>query len=206
MNRTARRVAATLAAVALAVASPLAAGSAAADDRSVDTRAWGLSSTLAANAGLVDAIAQARDAYRQSVLSAKQAFRATLEGTRLQIAADTAGPRNAVKAATDSYRAVSEGRASGDLEELRAAYVDAVASYRLALVSARSARQSEIDTAMGSAKATLAMARSLYTSAITGAFARYAPGATMPRVLAEPGWWPGLSDGLWLGGERSRRV
>jgi hypothetical protein len=204
MTSTARRVVTTLAAMALVAASPLAVGTAAADDRPVDTRAWGLSSTLTGNADLVDAVAQARDAYRQTVLSARQAFRAALDSTHLQIQEDTAGARNAARAAVDAYRAVSEGRVTGDLDELRAASLDAITAYRAALASAKTARQAELDTAMGSAKATLAMARSLYTSAVTQAFARYAPGTSVPRALADPGWWPGISDGTWIGGERSR--
>lgn len=204
MNRTALRVVTAIAAVSLAAAAPLTAGVAAADDRPTDPRAWGISSSLAANTALIAAVQDARDAYRTAVLSAKVAFRTATEGARLEIQADTLSARDAAKAAGEAYRAVAEGRATGDLDKLRTAYTDALTAYRTALAAARTAYQGQFDTAMGSAKATLAMARTRYTSAIAAAFDQYANGVAVPRGLLDPGWWQGVPDSAWLGGERSR--
>jgi hypothetical protein len=208
MNRTALRVVTAAAALVLGVTAPGAIGIAAADERPADLRTWGLSAALQQDEALVADIKAARDAYRAAALSARTAYRTALEGLQLQIQEATAAPRASARAAGDAYRAALEGQLAGDLDELKAEFADAWTAYRDALLAARAAVQPAIDTAAGSAKASLMTARSIYTNAVTAAFAQHAPGTSVPRVLQEPGWWMGMSDSRWLGqgtdGERDR--
>ena len=55
-----------------------------------------------------------------------------------------------------------------------------------------------MDTAAGSAKASLMTARSIYTAAVNAAFAEHATGTTVPRLLQDPSAWLGLGDTRWL--------
>ena len=177
MNRTALRLLTGIAAVAVAVVSPAAVGSALADDRPVDTRTWGLTSALAENAPLVTAIASARDDFRVSSIAARTAWRTAMQGIRDEVLAEAASARTGTAA---DYRAA--------LERAWARYGD------------------QVDTATAAARSSLLTARSVYTSAVTVAFAKYAPGVAVPRAVLEPGWWVTVTDGLWTarGADRLR--
>jgi hypothetical protein len=199
MNRTALRVVTAAVALMLGATAPGATGIAAADDRPADLRTWGLSAALQQDEALVADLKAARDAYRASALSARTAFRTALEGLQLQVQEATATQRADARTAGDAYRAVLEGTATGDLAELKDAFAIAWNAYRDALLAARAAAQPAIDTATGSAKATLMTARSIYTKAVTTAFAEHAPGTPVPRLLQEPSSWMGMSDSRWLG-------
>jgi len=176
MNRTALRVLTGIAALAVAVVSPAALGSALADDRPVDTRTWGLSSTLADNEPLVTAIASARDDFRVASIAARTAWRTAMQGIRDEVLAEVASARTST---ASDYRAA--------LERAWARYGD------------------QVDTAAAAARSSLLTARSVYTSAITAAFAKYAPGASVPRAVLEPGWWGTVTDGLWTSREADRQ-
>lgn len=208
MNRTALRVVTAAAALVLGLASPGAIGVAAADDRPVDARSWGLGSELQRNADLIAALQSAREDYRASALSARTAFRTVLLGVQERMTETTASQRTAARTAGDAYRAVLEGRATGDLAALKADFASAWNAYRDALVTARAAARPAMDTAAGSAKASLMTARSLYTKAVTDAFAEHAPGAVVPRPIQDPSAWLGVGDSRWLvqglEGDRSR--
>ncbi len=199
MNRTALRVVTAAAALVLGITAPGAVGIAAADDRPIDARSWGLSTELQQNERLVIALQSARDAYRSSAVSARTAFRTALEGIQETITDDTSAQRADARTAGDAYRAVLEGDATGDLSALKLEFVRAWNAYRDALVAARVAARPAMDTAAGSAKATLMTARSIYTNAVNVAFADHAPGVSVPRVLQDPSTWMGMSDSRWLG-------
>ena len=198
MNRTALRVVTAAAALVLGITAPGAIGIAAADDRPVDARAWGLASELQQNGGLVAALQLAREDYRASVLSTRSAFRTVVEGVQDDITEATASQRAAARSAGDAYRAVLEGRSDGDLAALKAEFTSAWNAYRDSLVAARVAARSAMDTAAGSAKASLMTARSMYTAAVTAAFAKHAPGVGVPRVVQDPSAWLGVGDSRWL--------
>ena len=198
MNRTALRVVTAAAALVLGVTSPGAIGVAAADDRPIDARSWGLSSELQQNGDLVIALQSARDDYRAYALSARSALRTVLQGVQDDISDATASQRAAARSAGDAYRAVLEGRATGDLVELKAAFTTAWTAYRDALSAARAAARPAMDTAAGSAKASLMTARSIYTAAVNAAFAEHAPGAGVPRLVQDPSAWLGVGDSRWL--------
>lgn len=168
MNRTALRVLTGIAALAVAVASPAALGSALADDRPVDTRTWGLSTTLAGNTPLVAAIASARDDFRASSVAARTAWRTAMQGIRAEVLADAASARTTNAA---DYRAA--------LERAWVRYGD------------------QVDTATAAARSSLLTARAIYANAVTAAFAQHAPDATVPRGVLEPGWWSAVTEGLW---------
>ena len=168
MNRTALRVLTGIAAVAVAVMSPAALGSALADDRPIDTRTWGLSTTLTENTPLVTAIASARDDFRASSIAARTAWRTAMQGIRAQALADAASARTTTAA---DYRAA--------LERAWVRYGD------------------QVDTATAAARSSLLTARAVYTAAVNAAFTQYAPDATVPRAVLEPGWWSAVTDGLW---------
>ena len=204
MNRTALRGMTATAAFVLALAAPGALGTAAADDRSADPRGWGLSSELQQDAGLVSEIRAAREAYRTSAQSARTAYRTALQGIEREIQLSTASRRAAARTAGDAYRAVLEGAVTGDLERLRSEFSSAWTEYREAQASTVDAAQPAIDTAAGSAKATLMTARSIYASALQAAFAEHAPGVSVPRLLQDPGSWMGMSESRWLGLEPGR--
>ena len=168
MNRTALRVLTGIAAVAIAVMSPAALGSALADDRPIDTRTWGLSTTLAENTPLVTAIASARDDFRSSSIAARTAWRTAMQGIRAQALADAASARTTTAA---DYRAA--------LERAWVRYGD------------------QVDTATAAARSSLLTARAVYTAAVNAAFTQYAPDTTVPRAVLEPGWWSAITDDLW---------
>ena len=186
------------AAFVLGVTAPGAIGIAAADDRPVDARTWGLSSELQQNAGLVAALQDAREDYRASVLSTRSAFRTVLDGVQDRITEETSAQRAAARSAGDAYRAVLDGRSTGDLAALKAEFTSAWNTYRDALLAARIEARSAMDTAAGAAKASLMTARSMYTAAVTAAFAKHAPGTVVPRVVQDPSAWLGLGDSRWL--------
>lgn len=198
MNRTALRVVTAAAALVLGITSPGAIGAAAADDRPIDTRTWGLSSELQRNDALVAALETAREDYRASVLSARAALRTVLQGAQERITESTQSQRSAARAAGDAYRAILDGQASGDLAALKAQFASAWNAYRDALVAARAAARPAMDTAAGSAKASLMTARSIYTAAVNSAFATHAPGTSVPRLLQDPSGWLGVGDSRWL--------
>ena len=192
MNRTALRVVTAAAALVLGVSAPGALGTAAADDRPVDARAWGLSSELQQNPELITALQSAREDYRTAALSARSTYRTVLEGVQLDIAETTASLRGAARTAGDAYRAVLEGQSTGDLSALRAQFANAWNAYRDALSAARAAARPAMDTAAGSAKASLMTARSIYTAAVNAAFAEHATGRPCPDCCRTPvrgsGW------------------
>lgn len=168
MHRTAlRALVVALAAAALALPSSTAV---AADDEPDAIR--GLTASQAADLGLVDAIATAREDFRTSAIAARTTLKATLDGIRADILADAAR----VRAGTTTYRE--------------------------ALARARAARQGQVDTAVAAARSQLITARTLYAAAVAAAFAREVPGDTPARPLLDPTWWPGISDSTWLTGER----
>lgn len=176
MNRTALRVLTGIAAMAVAVVSPAALGSAIADDRPLDARTWGLSSTQAENVPLVTAIESARDDFRDASIAARTAWRTAMQGIRAEVLADAASARTTTAA---DYRAA--------LERAWARYGD------------------QVDTATAAARSSLLTARALYTSAVNAAFAQYAPGSTVPRAVLEPGWWAAVTDGLWASRDVERQ-
>jgi hypothetical protein len=198
MNRTALRVVTAAAAFALGISAPGALGTAVADDRPADTRGWGLSSELQQNSGLIADLQSAREDYRATALSARSTFRAVLDGVQEGITQETAAQRSAARTAGDAYRAVLEGQSSGDLASLRAQFAGAWNAYREALVAARAAARPAMDTAAGSAKASLMTARSIYTTAVNAAFAKHAAGTSVPRLVQDPSAWLGLGDTRWL--------
>ena len=55
-----------------------------------------------------------------------------------------------------------------------------------------------MDTAAGSAKASLMTARSIYTAAVTAAFYEHAAGTSVPRLVQDPSAWLGLGETRWL--------
>lgn len=205
MNRTALRIVTAAATLMLGATAPGVIGIAAADDRPADVRAWGLSAELQQDVALVTDLKAARDSYRASALSARTAFRTALEGVQLLIQEQTGPERAAARAAGDAYRAVLEGAATGDLAELKDEFASAWNAYRDALLAARAAAQSAVDTATGSAKASLITARSIYTNAVLTAFAQHAPGTAVPKLLQDPGSWMGMSDSRWLGQASDRQ-
>lgn len=194
-------IAAVITALGFSLASPALAA-----ERPADLRTWGLSAEQQGNSDLVDALARAREEYRTAVLDARSVLRATQEGVRQQVAADTADERSAVKAAVDALASAVAGRTAGDIDRLRAASTAAQRAYREALFAARAETQSALDTAVAAAKSTLSAARTAYLADVRAAFALYATGQAIPRPLLEPEWWPGLSDGSWLGADRSRTL
>ncbi len=198
MNRSALRVVTAAAALVLGLTAPGAMGIAAADDRPVDARAWGLSSELQQNTALIAALQPAREDYRTAALSARSALRTMIEGVQEDITEATTPQRVAARLAGDAYRAVVEGRANGDAAVLRAQFATAWNSYRDALAAARTAARPAMDTATGSAKASLMTARSLYTAAVNAAFAKHAQGTSVPRVVQDPSAWLGVGDSRWL--------
>jgi hypothetical protein len=198
MNRTALRVVTAAAALVLGITAPGAVGIAAADDRPVDARGWGLSSELQQNTALVTALQPAREDYRTAALSARSALRTVLEGMQEDITETTTSQRVAARVAGDAYRAVVEGRATGDAVALKAQFASAWNSYRDALAAARTAARAATDTATGSAKASLMTARSIYTAAVNAAFAKHAQGTSVPRVVQDPSAWLGVGDSRWL--------
>lgn len=201
VGRLGRTLVTALAAVALGVAT---ASPAAAAERPADLRSWGLTAEQSSNSALVDALATAREEYRTAVLDARSVLRATQEGVRQQVAADTADERTTARSAADALAAALAGRTSGDIERLRAANTTAQRAFRDALAAARAQTQSALDTAVAAAKSTLSAARSAYLAEVRSAFTLHASGQAIPRALLEPEWWPGLSDGSWLGADRSR--
>lgn len=176
MNRTALRVLTGIAALAVAVVSPAAVGSALADDRPVDARAWGLSSAQAENVPLVTAVTSARDDFRVASIAARTAWRTAMQGIRADVLAEAASARTTTAA---DYRAA--------LERAWARYGD------------------QVDTATAAARSSLLTARAVYTSAVTAAFTQYAPGTTVPRAVLEPGWWGTITDGLWTSRDEDRQ-
>jgi hypothetical protein len=198
MNRTALRLVTAAAALALGLTAPGALGIAAADDRPTDARTWGLSSELQQNAELVAALERAREDYRATVVSARTTFRTVLQGVQDGIADATASQRAVARTAGDAYRAALEGRDTDDIDELKAEFASAWNAYRDALLAARAAARPAIDTATGSAKASLMTARSIFTRAVADAFAEHAPGVNVPRLLQDPSAWMGLGDSRWL--------
>jgi hypothetical protein len=198
MNRTALRVVTAAAALVLGLTAPGTIGIAAADDRPTDARTSGLSSELQQNTELVAALQSAREDYRASVLSTRSDFRTVLQGLQDDITQATASQRSAARVAGDAYRAVLEGRATGDLAALKAEFASAWNAYRDALTTARVAARSAMDTAAGSAKASLMTARSIYTKAVNDAFAEHAPRTSVPRVIQDPSGWMGMADSRWL--------
>lgn len=198
MNRTALRVVTAAAALLLGITSPGAVGVAAADDRPIDARSWGLSSELQQNVALITALQAAREDYRASALSARATFRTVLQGAQERITQSTTSQRAAARAAGDAYRAVLDGQATGNLADLKSDFASAWNAFRDALVAARAAARPDMDTAAGSAKASLMTARSIYTAAVNSAFATHARGASVPRLLQDPSVWLGLGDSRWL--------
>lgn len=198
MNRTALRLVTAAAALALGLTAPGAFGIAAADDRTIDARSWGLGSELQQNAELVAALDTAREDYRASAVAARASYRTVLQGVQERITATTASQRAAARTAGDAYRAVLEGRATGDLADLKSQFASAWNAYRDALLAARAAARPAMDTAAAAAKASLMTARSIYTKAVTDAFVEHAPGVSVPRLLQDPSAWMGLGDSRWL--------
>lgn len=178
MNRTALRVVTGMCALAFTALSVV--GTATADDRTVeprpaDARSWGLSATLAENAPLVTAIAQARADFRVSALAARTAWRTAMLGIRDEVLAEAASARTGSR--TD---------------------------YRELVEQAWARHRDQVDTATAAAKSSLLTARGVYTTAVTAAFAQHAPGTSVPRPVLEPGWWSPVGDGTWLARERLR--
>lgn len=197
MIRTALRLVAA-AGLVLGLTSTGAIGIAAADDRPVDARSWGLDGELQRNTALVAALQSAREEYRASALSARTAFRSVLSGVHERITESTASQRTAARTARDAYRDVLEGRAAGDLAALKADFASAWRAYRDALVAARTAARPAMDTAAGAARASLMTARSLYTKAVAEAFAEHAPEVVVPRLVQDPSTWMGMGGSSWL--------
>lgn len=198
MNRTALRVVTAAAALVLGISAPGALGTAVAEDRPVDSRAWGLSSELQQNSELIAALQSAREDYRTAALSARSTYRTVIEGVQQGIAVRTASARGSARAAGDAYRAVLEGRSTGDLSALKAQFASAWNAYLDAFAMARAAARLPMDTAAGSAKASLMTARSIYTAAVNAAFAKHAAGTIVPKLVQDPSAWLGLGDTRWL--------
>ena len=80
---------------------------------------------------------------------------------------------------------------------IRAQVLAETTGSRLSLADARARHQGEVDMALASAKSSLQTARTLYINAFAAAYARYAPGQPVPRIVTDPSWSPGPADRPW---------
>lgn len=183
-----RRIAATLAAFALALSVPGLVGVANADDdvTPVTLTSGQITAVTAARADYLKAAWQAKTTYRGDVAKARDAMDATLQGLRLT-----------VLLAKDAYEvAVRHG---GDVTATKAALDAAITAYRSAYTAALATARTATDAARTALRTALNNARATYTTAITAAFV----GTTVPTSLLNPpgprmGWfaehdgWKGL--------------
>ena len=146
---------------------------------------------------LQTAVKNAREAYKTAVRTAKEDFRNAVSGIRTSIQTETAGQLVDVQAKKKQLSdALAANADHATIDPLRVAFKASLDTYRTAWLAAKAKHQSEVDAAMAKAKSAIDTAAKGYAQAVTDAFAKYAPGATVPPGLLNP---PGHAFGLGHG-------
>lgn len=151
---------------------------------------------------LQNAIKSAREAYKTTARTIKDQLRTTLAGFRTSVQNDTATQLADVKAKRLAYLdALAKNADQSTLDSLKAALKASVDAYRTAWIAAKTKYQTQIDAAIAKAQTDIANAGTVYTQAVKDAFAKYAPGTTIPSGLLDP---PGQNIGEGHLGWKSR--
>lgn len=191
-----RRIAAGLAAMALALSAPGLVGVAHADDDD-DVR-------IALTSAQVTAVTAARADYLRTAWQAKLAYRTDVVKARDAMDATLQTPRLNVLLAKDAYEVAV--RYGGDVSGTKTALDAALSAYRSAFTTALATAKTATDAARTVLRATLTNAKATYVAAVTAAFA----GTTIPKSLLNPpgprmGWfqdhggWKGLFKEFGIG-------
>jgi hypothetical protein len=191
-NRNARRFITLSATVALIACAPGLAGVASANDSPSPTPTSTTQTTVSPD--LIKAVQAARDAYKTTTHTAKDAYRVAKKAMHTAIEATLATQHDALKAAHDALRIAHE--AGTDTPEMRASYEALKSAYETAKHTAETtwlASNADPRIALNTA---ITAAQGTYTAAIKSAFATYAPTMTIPAGLLQA---PGKGHGNAFG-------
>jgi hypothetical protein len=183
-NRNARRFITLSATVALIACAPGLAGVASANDSPPPTPTSTTQTTVSPD--LLKAVQAARDAYKTTTHTAKDAYRVAKKAMHTAIEASLATQHAALKAAHDALRIAHE--AGTDTPEMRTSYEALKSAYETAKHAATTtwlATNTDPKIAFNTA---IKSAQDAYLVAVKAAFATYAPTMTIPAgLLHAPG-------------------
>jgi hypothetical protein len=191
-NRNARRFITLSASVALIACAPGLAGIASANDRPSPSPTSTTQTTVSPD--LIKAVQAARDTYRATTHTAKDAYKVAKKAMHAAIETSLAAQHAALKASHDALRIAHE--AGTDTPEMRASYEALKSAYETAEHAATTtwlATNADPKIAFNTA---IKAAHDAYTVAVKAAFATYAPTTSIPAGLLQA---PGKGHGNAFG-------